>query len=205
MQAYLIPLGFRCNAAMVTNAIVNQPRFVFDWTQMNIQSMIKVLELQPSEIRVFWIQYFAHLNKDKRHTETNSWFPHDTFITEDDMSETVEKYIRRTKRLHQLFNIDAHIIFLIFHGYPQADSLEKSKEIMSAMVEKKSTNVSFILCNASYLNEENANVYLLHELFVSTDDEVTDWDDLTKRVTSRVKLFLEEKHIEITPFLADAL
>jgi hypothetical protein len=201
MQAYLVPLGVRCNAAMVTSAIVDQPRFVFDWAQMNLYSMIKVLNLEPNQIRTFWIEYFSKLNEAKRHVETNSWFPHDTFSTDDEMSETVEKYIRRTQRLHAVIKSDTPIFFLIFHGYPDMKTQETTWELLNAVVARRSDKISFIVCNASYVNDGDNNVYLIYEpLLPPHDKEEKNWEDLTNRVKERVRLLLQKKNISIIPF-----
>ncbi len=204
MKTYLIPFGFRCNAAIVTNAIVDQPRFVFDWTQMNIQSMINVLNLEPSDMQTFWKQYFSQLDNENRHTETSSWFPHDNFKTEEEKIETVNKYIRRTERLYNLMKTESHVIFLIFNGFPEPDSLEKSQVLINALLAKKSNNISFIVCNSCFLNQEIMNLNLIYEpLLASNNTSDNDWDDLTSRITARIKIILAEKDIQISPFSSD--
>jgi hypothetical protein len=204
MKTYLIPFGFRCNAAIVTNAIVDQPRFVFDWTQMNIHSMIHVLNLEPSGMQTFWTQYFSKLDNENRHTETSSWFPHDKFTTEEEKVATLNKYIRRTERLYNLMKTDSHVIFLIFNGFPEIDSLDKSHFIINALLAKKSSNVSFIVCNSCFLNQEVMNLNLIYEpLLESNTTADNDWNDLTSRITTRVKTLLAEKDIQISPFLSD--
>lgn len=206
MEAHLIPLGFRCNAAFITNKIVDQPRFVFDWVQMNIESMICVLKLKTDEIRGYWEKYFSELDEKNYHKITGSWFPHDSFKNEEDKAYTLDKYVRRTERLHQVLRTNTHVIFLLFQGFPDTNSLHNSKHIIKTVSSLKSTNVSFIVCNSCYENLQIENTCLFFEpLYQMYENSDKDWDDLTSRLTTRVSLFLKDKNISVIPFsLKDA-
>jgi hypothetical protein len=201
MEAYLVPVGFRCNAACITKEIVDQPRFVFDWVQMDIDSMVHIIHLKSSEIRTYWETYFSELDEKKYHKTTGSWFPHDSFESEKEKALTVEKYIRRTERFHQVLKTNIHVYFLIFHGFPDIDTLHKSKHLITEITFLKSTNISFIVCNSIYENIQMENIYLLFEpLYQVYENSDKDWDDLTNRLTTRIKLLLKDKNTTIVPF-----
>lgn len=167
METYLIPLGFRCNAACITKEIVDQPRFVFDWVQMNVDSMIQVLHLNSSEIHTYWEKYFSELDEKNYHKTTGSWFPHDSFTSEKEKTDTIEKYVRRTERLHQVFKTNTHIIFLVFHGFPKGDTIMNSKKLITAVTSLKSKKVSFIVCNSCFESVDLENIYFFLSHYIS--------------------------------------
>jgi hypothetical protein len=195
MKVLVIPFGMRCNAAMVANAIVNQPRLPFDWTQMSLESMLDVLQLSRESTQSFWESYFSEMDTTNHNKRTGSWLPHDTFMTEDERKMSVEKYVRRTIRLQEALAREEHKVFLIFFGYPMAETLDTTRKLISGIRDSCKENYSIIICNALHQEYRDESLYFIYEPLIHTesDDENKDWDDLTKRVETRIRLLLEDK------------
>jgi hypothetical protein len=201
MDVQLIPLGIRCNAAIVTNAIVNQPRLPFDWAQMNVNSMIDVLQLKKEHVNTYWTNYFSFLDKDFYHTQTKSWFPHDDFSNEE-KEKTVEKYERRTNRLIDVLDSPIPKVFHIFFGYPDHESLEKANSLILAIRSRITSPHIFLICNAQRNEFQLDNVYFFYEVLpekVDIENEDS-WSILTKNVEKRVREFLVKLHVEPISF-----
>ncbi len=199
MKSYLIPLGTRCNAALITKELVNQARFPFDWVQMNSESMRDIILLEPEGIRPFWTAYFSNLDDTKHHVITQSWFPHDSFSTEEDKAETVEKYIRRTQRFQEVLNTTAHVIYLITFGFPEAENIDKVLELTFAIRNRQVGPCSFIICNAMKLEEKKDDIVFLYE-HLEGEKGFEDWRNMDKRIELRIADYLKKNNIEIIPF-----
>lgn len=202
MKSYLIPLGTRCNAALITKELVNQARFPFDWVQMNSESMRDVILLEPHDIRNFWTTYFLNLDESKHHLVTKSWFPHDTFSTEEEKAETVEKYIRRTQRFQEVLNTTAHVIYLITFGFPEEENIERILELTFAIRNRQVGPCSFIVCNGMKVEEERDDMTFLYE-HLEGEKGFEDWKNMDKRLELRIREYLEKKQVEIIPFLSE--
>jgi hypothetical protein len=198
MQTLLIPMGLRCNAAIVTKAIVSQPSLPFDWTQMNIESMKTVLQLKEESIRGFWETYFSTLDETNHNQQTNSWFPHDLFGSPEETRNTVDKYERRTKRLLQAFDSPTPKVFLIFFGFPESDSLEKTAHLIMAIRSRVNVEHSFIVCNAKYDETTIENIHFIYEKLpeIVEDEKEDSWSMLTKHVEQRVRKLVESLNLE---------
>jgi hypothetical protein len=203
MKVLVIPFGMRCNAAMVANAIVNQPRLPFDWTQMSPESMLEVLQLSRESTQSFWESYFSEIDTTNHNKRTGSWLPHDTFVTEEERKATVDKYVRRTTRLQEALAREEHKVFLVFFGFPVADTLDTTRKLISGIRYSCKENYSIIICNAVYQEYRDDFLYFIYEPLLQTesDDENKDWNDLTKRVENRIRVLLEDKVWEPVPIL----
>jgi len=203
MKVLVIPFGMRCNAAMAVNAIVNQPRLPFDWTQMSVESMLDVLQLSRGSTQSFWENYFSEMDTTNHNKRTGSWLPHDGFTTEEERKASVDKYVRRTIRLQETLAREEHKIFLVFFGFPLADTLDTTRKLISGIRDSCKENYSIIICNALYQEYRDETLYFIYEPLFQTDsdDENKDWDDLTKRVENRIRVLLEDKVWEPLPIL----
>jgi hypothetical protein len=203
MKVLLIPFGMRCNAAIAVNAIVNQPRLPFDWTQMSVESMLDVLQLSRGSIQSFWESYFSEMDTTNHNKKTGSWLPHDVFMSEEERKASVNKYVRRTIRLQETLAREEHKIFLVFFGFPVADTLDTTRKLISGILDSCKKNCSIIICNALYQEYRDESLYFIYEPLLQkySDDENKDWDDLTKRVENRIRVLLEEKVWEPVPIL----
>lgn len=203
MKVLLIPFGMRCNAAMAVNAIVNQPRLPFDWTQMSVESMLDVLQLSRGPTQSFWEIYFSEMDTTNHNKRTGSWLPHDAFMSEEERKASVDKYVRRTIRLQEALAREEHKVFLVFFGFPLADTLDTTRKLISGIRDSCKENYSIIICNAVYQEYRDDFLYFIYEPLLQTesDDENKDWDDLTKRVENRIRVLLEDKVWEPVPIL----
>ncbi len=184
---------------MITNAIVNQPRLPFDWVQMNLKSMEKLICLQEDFIQMFWEDYFSNLTDTNHNPETQSWFPHDTF-TPEEITKTVEKYCRRTQRLQSALQDETHKVFVIFFGFPQAGLQYFVDTLVNAIRRRCQSSFSFVVCNAYFEEKEDGFICYLHEQIGDKLDD-KDWEDLTKRLEERIRLYLRCKEYEVIPFM----
>lgn len=204
MKTLLIPMGMRCNAAIVTNSIVNQPRLPFDWAQIDIDSMIQCLEISKEDIELFWTEYFNQVDSSHHHLTTNSWFPHDNFDTEENKIQTIKKYVRRHQRLLALLEQESHKIYVIFFGFPIPETssfytlYQSAKLIESITKVSKGTN-TFVVCNAKKNEEKTENIHFIYERLEETV-EGDSWDILTKKIEARIRQFLLSQQTEPTPF-----
>jgi len=203
MKVLVIPFGMRCNAAMAVNAIVNQPHLPFDWTQMSVESMLDVLQLSRGSTQSFWESYFSEIDTTNHNKRTGSWLPHDAFMSEEERKASVDKYVRRTTRLQEALAREEHKVFLVFFGFPVADTLDTTRKLISGIRDSCKENYSIIICNAVYQEYRDDFLYFIYEPLLQTDskDENKDWDDLTKRVENRIRVLLEDKVWEPVPIL----
>lgn len=201
MKVVVVPFGMRCNTAMAVNAIVNQPRLPFDWTQMNEQSMMYILQLEKDHTISFWKEYFSNIDETNHHKMTGSWLPHDAFRTEEEREASVEKYVRRTVRLQEALSRKEHKVFVIFFGFPQANSISIAQKLIQTIDTVCKENYSIIICNASQQQLRKGNLFFIYEPLIPTDskDENKDWDDLTKRVEIRIRDIFTEESFEAVP------
>ena len=202
MKSYLIPLGTRCNAALITKELVNQARFPFDWVQMNSESMRDVILLEPEKIREYWTSYFSELDETKHHKKTQSWFPHDSFSTEEEIQDTIEKYVRRTQRFQNVLNTKVNVIYLITFGFPEAENIDKVLELTFAIRNRQIGPCSFIICNAMKLEEKKDDILFLYE-HLEGEKGFEDWRNMDKRIELRIAEYLKRNQIEILPFQND--
>lgn len=193
-------MGLRCNAAMLTDGIISQPRLPFDWTQMNVESMKQVCFLTEETSKTFWTDYFSSLDETNHHRDTNSWFPHDKFRSLEEKEKTIDKYVRRTKRLQDV--LDSHIpkIFVLFFSYPELDSLEKADEILTSLKKRTKGHSKFIICNALHYETQIDDTWFIYEKIPKKeedDDENDTYKKLTKSLEERVRKLLQEWQVEL--------
>jgi len=201
MKVVVLPFGMRCNTAIAVNAIVNQPRLPFDWTQMNEESMLRVLQLNKDDTILFWTIYFSNIDETNHHRTTGSWLPHDSFQSEEEKNASVEKYVRRTVRLHKAISRKEHKVFIIFFGFPETNSMRIAEKLIYTIQSVCKENYSVIICNALHQQFREGNLFFIYEPLISTDsnDENKDWDDLTKRVELRLRDIFTEQSFEPIP------
>jgi hypothetical protein len=199
MRSYLIPLGTRCNSAILTSRIVNQARFPFDWVQMNVESMRDVVHLESDQVKEFWTTYFSEIDSAKYNTKTGSWFPHDSFSSEEEKKETIEKYVRRTERLHSVLDSNQHVTYLIVFGFPQEENIEKVLELTFAVRNRQRGPVSFIICNAMIQEATKEDIVFMYEK-LEGGKGYEDWENLATRLEARIRQHLEKEGIEAVAF-----
>lgn len=202
-MSYFVPVGSRCASVEIAQKIISQPRFPFDWCQMNVWSMKKVIELEQDYSKEFWSMYFSELDDTKHHTKTQSWFPHDSFSTNIEMNMTVEKYVRRTERLLQILESPTNKVFLIVFGFPEESSSEATNILYHALKAKAKGNNLFLVCNAAILEEDKEidNMYFFYiKLQSHSESDIQNWNTFIEEASLKVKFILNKKGISICPF-----
>lgn len=202
MSEYFIPVGTRCASAEVSQLIVNQPRLPFDWTQMNVWTMKKVIELEKNSVRSFWEYYLSDLDETKHNRTTQSWFPHDSFSDDVEKNATIDKYTRRTNRLISVLESPVKKIFFIMFGFPEIISYEIVNILYDALKRRTNNNCYFIVCNALISPDMDIDdMYLFYEkLENESGNDDANWKELVKKAHSKVVEILEKKKFYIKPF-----
>ena len=183
---------------MLTNAIVNQPRLPFDWTQMNVLSMKKVVELDHSEIADFWNFYFSCIDESNYNDSTGSWFPHDTFQAEE-KTKTIEKYIRRTERFLEILDMEIPKVFVILFGFPDEFNMVKTSLLIATLKHRSKGQNVFLVCNAKEEETIDNDTFYMYETLdclPHEKDENESWERLTHVLTERVKRLLHSLKLE---------
>jgi hypothetical protein len=86
-------------------------------------------------------------------------------------------------------------VFVLFFGFPQGNSMSITQRLLNALQSFCKENYSVIICNATYQQYRQENLFFIYEPLFQTqsDDENKDWNDLTKRVELRLReLFVEQ-------------
>lgn len=99
---------------------------------------------------------------DAKHTITASWFPHEEF-TEEKKEKTIDKYVRRTERLHSVLNLQSHVTYVIVFGFPEQDTMEKVLELTFAICCRQQGQCSFIICNGMIPEVKKENMTFIYE------------------------------------------
>jgi hypothetical protein len=204
MEYFFVPTGTKCMSAEIAQAIVSQPRFPFDWCQMNEWSMKKVIELDKESVSGFWQMYFSEIDDLKYHKITKSWFPHDSFTNEKEMEMTIAKYTRRTERFLNILKEPAPKIFFIAFGFPEENSAEKVNVLYHALSQQTLNNCFFIICNALILEEDKEvdNMYFFYiKLENQEASDLANWKELVTKSREKVHQILQKKNIKVIPFV----
>jgi hypothetical protein len=186
----IIPLGMRCSGAIAIRQILNidQPSFVFDWSQMSIKTMIDIINLEKSDVNGFFDSYFsAGFNSEKNHNLNGDWLPHDFTDGGYSIDEIKERHIRRTLRfLNELEKPNSKKFLTFFGPYLSWEIEENSEKIkiinlLKETVTKRSnrdSDLKFLSVNAWDTNTENNEIDNFYTKIVNWDDsekEVAEW------------------------------
>jgi hypothetical protein len=192
MSYKIIPLGMRCQAVQVVERYISQPRFPFDWCQININSMCDILSLQKENVEEYYRNYLSELDMTTtRHKLTNSWFPHDDITPGVDMEPVIQKYVRRTHRLlDAIHNIDTPIIFLVFFSFPNINNYRELMQLIGRVSSISSVPLHFFVVNCDKTTREESNIFYLHEdVDYNKGDEA--FSDLVDRASAKFKNYME--------------
>ena len=192
MSYKIIPLGMRCQAVQVVNSYILQPRYPFDWCQMNINSMCDVLSLKKENVEEYYRSYLSELDMTTtRHMRTNSWFPHDNITPGVDMEPVIQKYVRRAHRLlDAIHNTDTPIIFLIFFTFPNNNNYSELVKLVETVSSISSVPLYFFVVNCDNVTREESNIFYLYE-----EVDYNKGDDafamLVDRLSAKFKKYME--------------
>lgn len=203
MSFHIIPLGMRCQAVEVVSSCVSQPRYTFDWIQMNLDTMCQILSLNKSDIDNFIRNYLSCVDSTtKMHKLTSSWFPHDDIV---DLEGFIQKYIRRSHRLlDTIHNIGTHKIFVIFFGtYIRKKNHIIAQKLISTVSTICKDQLYFFIVNCylenkndTYICDDRTNQILyIHEPLNKRKGEHA-WGELTQKVSIRFKKYIDELNFQ---------
>jgi hypothetical protein len=192
MSYKIIPLGMRCQAVEVASTYISQPRYPFDWCQMNIDSMCSIISLQKNNVEEYFRKYFSEVDvTTKRHKYTDSWFPHDNIESDVDMEETIQKYIRRTYRLlDAIHTTEVPIVFIIFFSFPYADNYKILTQLITTVSNISHATLSFFVVNCDNLSREESDIFYIYEEADKTKGDAA-FTELGVRVSVSFKKYME--------------
>lgn len=184
----------RCVSAEISQCFVQQPRFPFDWCQMNPDSMKKVIELEKENVKPFWSFYFSEIDDTCHHKRTGSWFPHDVF-TPEEIDKTIAKYTRRTIRFLDVLESEPMKIFLIVFGFPEENSSKIVNLLYHSLSERTKSKCFFLVGNA-LISEEDVEIENMHFFYAKLDNKnigQEDWKTLIHIASEKISCFLQKK------------
>ncbi len=182
------PFGTRCNSASIINGVFHK-RFIsypFDWIDINIKTMLKFISIEPDQIEPFFTEYFQNFNMaTQKHNEDGTWFPHDfiAFQDKDIVKEITERYIRRFKRMHTLFESGQDILF--FTIFPYVEDVEEDYFNIRNILKKRVKGESiFLTINFNYSDFEVANMINFYVQLSRDEDGWAKFDqEVVKKLT----------------------
>jgi len=192
----------RCQAVEVVSSCISQPRYTFDWIQMNIDTMCQIISLNKSDIDNFIRNYLSCVDSTtKMHKLTSSWFPHDDIL---DLEGFIQKYIRRTHRLlDTIHNIGKPKIFVIFFGIYENNNYIRAQKLISTVSAISKDQLYFFIVNCykedkndTYICNDRINQLLyIHEPLDYSKGEHA-WGELTQKVSKRFKKYIDELNFQ---------
>jgi len=208
----IIPFGVRCSTKSILQRLGLQfPTMAFDWSQMNIDSMITALSLEDDKLNEFYTNYFNEIDKDtKKHKITQSWFPHD--MKGDEMiDECIKKYIKRTERLkNNLKNPNPKLILCIF-SHTKHNGLASNKLALKLLnfLKNNYINFKFLTINAgsktiktklhtNFVIPVNDSIKKINKLSKTENESVElSWIDWENRIGNKLIKYLHELNISL--------
>ncbi len=185
-QWMFVPMGMRCTSASVkrNELHVKSATYVFDWCQMNVDTMCAVLRLHDDAIEPFFRQYMTEL-VDHRHPEDNSWFPHDT----EEFGALVDKYTRRTRRLLNDLRTEKPKLFITVTSPYEPSNVSichKLKSTLSQIVPNCDETSRFIFVSATQSSYRIGNAFYL-AIFVDNKGGDGAWAVFDKLIGDTIK------------------
>jgi len=168
-----IPLGMRCSTASIVRYQLNliDVSLPFDWCQMTSESIAKWITIGPD--KDFIKEFFSTVNNGRN--IIGDWFPHEQFWDD----RLIDKYLRRSIRLHDFLKSDDDKTFFIMCG-----SVTDVDNIYSVLAEKCNSRMKIITVNMGKSLNENIEQ---HDIFIPLQNG---WDLWETEVISSLKNIL---------------
>lgn len=180
-------LGTRCTAATIGNINnIRKAAYPFDWINTPVRNILKFVETSQEEsaLAAFIDNYFNEV-RSQRHPD-DSWFPHD-FLLPDDSKEQLQaiktKFLRRFKRMFDLFNSGKNILFFSVFDKPHVyeEDFDNLKSFLKSIVKGQ---LFFITINLKDSFYENYGVSPHINLPVNFSG---DWEQFDKDISDALK------------------
>ncbi len=162
-EMVFMPLGARCSSASIIDGGLGKrsKAYPFDWIDIDLDTILKFLSIPPeNSIENYVAEYFKNVNRETlRHETDNTWFPHDFPEKED----ATTKYIRRFKRMFDLFKSTKNILFLTTFAHvnkKNTDVFDKIKQRLSLLVKGECIFITINLDDLDYEKENHANFHI---------------------------------------------
>lgn len=127
----------------------------FDWCQMKATSMAKWIRSIPDED--FIKKYFSEFKENKN--EEGDWFPHETWD-----KTLVEKYIRRSDRLHNILTSSEDKTFYIVTGIQDSSGGPDIITLYNALKDVSSGDIKIVTVNFDQVLDETVQTCLFVKL-----------------------------------------
>src|SRR6185503_3087545 len=134
-QLTYFPLGTRCNSASIIRDGLGhrQASYPFDWIDVDLKTLLTYLQVPVAEIETYFTKYIMQLSLVSK--VDGAWYPHELIDNEPVpnietgpvLKAIAQKYIRRYKRMHDLFASGQNICFLTVMPYtfPESEATYK--------------------------------------------------------------------------------
>lgn len=160
-----VSLGTRCTSASIIGVLdVRKNSYPFDWIDQSIESILSLVKMPHStddEMNAYLDNYFNEI-RSQRHPN-GAWFPHDFVATdnpEQQLVEIKEKYLRRFKRLFDLFDSGKNIVFLTVFSEVNSTNVDAYNELITYLIHRIEGCPFFISVNLhdKYTSSKIANL-----------------------------------------------
>lgn len=182
-----IPLGTRCSTATILNIHFKKRLFSlpFDWIDLPIRNISQFIDIEKGKQEEFTINYFKNVKLHTQRHVDNTWFPHDLhtvdFPENEVMGRTLEKYIRRMKRLHDVLETSESFVFFttcaVCGSHGNLSDFNKLKSLIEGKVNKPSIFVSINLENYNFVEGNHYNFHIpITNKNPLTGQDFADWE-----------------------------
>lgn len=181
-----VPMGMRCTPSSVKRFQlgIESATYVFDWCQMNVDTMRTILGLQEEDIEPFFRQHMYNL-VDRKHPADGSWFPHDS----EDFEGIVAKYTRRTKRLLLDLRSDKPKLLVTVtspYEHSNVETCHKLQRTLSEIIPNSDEIARFVFVSATKSSYRIGNSFYL-ALFVDNNGGDGAWTQFDKLIAENLR------------------
>lgn len=177
-EVIYIPLGTRCSSSSIIDGYFKKRKFAlpFDWIDIPIEALKKFFHIE--NIDSFCDSYFNLDNiSHQRSRMDNAWFPHhllDGNNVEGEVLLLKDKFSRRLKRMYDVLNSDAHLIFLTTWGHVsnQDPAYFELIESINSIIKNKATFISVNLLDVDVILTRCINFHVPLTTWEQYDIEV---------------------------------
>lgn len=183
------PLGTRCTTASMLADVFKKrvASYPFDWIDIEFSVIQKMLNIEYDNIEAYFTEYFKNVRvSTQRHVEDNTWFPHD-FIDASGLEAIqimTEKYIRRFKRMHELFESGKDILFLTITPFIYERNYSVYFQIMRLLQQKVKGKSQFIAVNITDVDFSTEHFTHFHIPLVRDDNG---WELFEKSIAEKLQ------------------
>lgn len=183
------PLGTRCTTVSMIAYTFNKRKlaYPFDWIDIDFSVIYEMLNLEFNNVDDYLKEYFKNIDIETyRHKIDNTWFPHD-FVKlsgQEAIDAMTVKYIRRFKRMLELFESGKEIIFLTITPFIYDRNYSVYFQIMRLLQQKVKGKSQFIAVNITDVDFSTEHFTHFHIPLVRDDNG---WELFEKSIAEKLQ------------------